>query len=60
MTGFEYSANIARWGLLQLYESVDENKNAAQINDMLTQLMAKSLIITEVHITIRRIFGRRN
>lgn len=33
------SANIARWGLLQLYESVDEEKNAAQINEMLTQLM---------------------
>ncbi|SDJ76246.1 XkdQ/YqbQ family protein [Paenibacillus naphthalenovorans] len=33
------SAYIARWGLLQLYESVDEEKNAAQINEMLTQLM---------------------
>lgn len=33
------SRNIARWGLLQLYQSVDENKNAAQINEMLTQLM---------------------
>lgn len=33
------SANIARWGLLQLYQSVDENKNAAQINELLTQLM---------------------
>ncbi|WP_028988024.1 XkdQ/YqbQ family protein [Thermicanus aegyptius] len=32
------SANIARWGVLQLYESVDEEKNAAQINELLTQL----------------------
>lgn len=32
------SANIARWGVLQLYESVDEGMNAAQINEMLTQL----------------------
>ncbi|GKU75654.1 hypothetical protein [Paenibacillus sp. L3-i20] len=32
------SANIARWGLLQLYESVDENMNDAQINEKLTQL----------------------
>ncbi|WP_238177946.1 XkdQ/YqbQ family protein [Paenibacillus contaminans] len=33
------SANIARWGLLQLYESVDENMNAAQISTRLTQLV---------------------
>ena len=32
------SANIARWGVLQLYESVDEEKNAAQIDEMLQQL----------------------
>lgn len=32
------SANIARWGVLQLYESVDEDKNAAQIDEMLQQL----------------------
>jgi len=32
------SANIARWGVLQYYESVDENMNAAQINERLTQL----------------------
>ncbi|GIQ63644.1 hypothetical protein PACILC2_22120 [Paenibacillus cisolokensis] len=48
------SANIARWGLLQLYQSVDEDKNAAQINEMLTQLMQlknreqKSLKITAI------------
>jgi hypothetical protein len=34
------SANIARWGVLQLYESVDEGLNAAQINEMLQQLAA--------------------
>jgi hypothetical protein len=33
------SANIARWGVLQLYESVDEGMNTAQINEMLTQLV---------------------
>ncbi|MBB6632755.1 XkdQ/YqbQ family protein [Cohnella thailandensis] len=32
------SVNIAKWGVLQLYQSVDENMNAAQINQMLTQL----------------------
>lgn len=32
------SANIARWGVLQLYQSVDEDKNAAQINVMLSEL----------------------
>lgn len=32
------SANIARWGVLQLYESADENMNAAQINELLMQL----------------------
>lgn len=32
------SANIARWGVLQLYESVDENMNRAQIDELLTQL----------------------
>lgn len=34
------SANIARWGTLQLYQTVDEDKNAAQINELLQQLMA--------------------
>ncbi len=34
------SANIAKWGVLQLYQSVDDNLNAAQINQMLTQLAA--------------------
>ncbi|MBD2846187.1 hypothetical protein IDH44_13355 [Paenibacillus sp. IB182496] len=29
------SATIARWGLLQLYESVDENRNEAQIKELL-------------------------
>ncbi|WP_442601740.1 XkdQ/YqbQ family protein [Paenibacillus sp. KN14-4R] len=33
------SANIAKWGLLQLYQSVDENMNAAQISDMLQKLI---------------------
>ncbi len=32
------SANIARWGVLQLYESVDEGMNTAQIDEMLQQL----------------------
>lgn len=32
------SANIAKWGILQLYQSIDENMNKAQINAMLTQL----------------------
>lgn len=36
----EDSANIAKWGVLQLYESVDEDKNTAQINEMLQQLAA--------------------
>ena len=34
------SANIARWGVLQLYESVDEEMNAAQINELLNRLAA--------------------
>lgn len=34
------SANIAKWGLLQMYESVDEGLNAAQIQQMLAQLIA--------------------
>lgn len=34
------SANIAKWGVLQLYQSVDENKNEAQINQLLRQLMS--------------------
>ncbi len=34
------SANIARWGTLQLYQSVDENRNAAQISEMLNMLIA--------------------
>jgi hypothetical protein len=33
----EDTANIARWGVLQLYESVDEEMNPAQINEMLMQ-----------------------
>lgn len=33
------SANIANWGLLQLYESADEGLNAAQIKQMLSQLI---------------------
>ncbi|OPA76617.1 hypothetical protein BVG16_15660 [Paenibacillus selenitireducens] len=32
------SANIKKWGVLQLYESVDENMNAAQINKYLDAL----------------------
>lgn len=34
------SANIAKWGLLQLYQSVDENMNKAQISQMLNTLIA--------------------
>ncbi|HHY27697.1 MAG TPA: hypothetical protein GX523_13320 [Desulfitobacterium dehalogenans] len=34
------SVNIAKWGVLQLYQSVDENMNYAQINEMLTNLSA--------------------
>ncbi|WP_019123709.1 XkdQ/YqbQ family protein [Brevibacillus massiliensis] len=34
------SGNIDKWGVLQLYQSVDENKNTAQINQMLQQLIA--------------------
>lgn len=33
------SANIAKWGALQLYQSVDENMNEAQINDQLDALI---------------------
>lgn len=33
------SANIAKWGTLQLYQSVDENMNAAQINELLNTLV---------------------
>lgn len=33
------SATIAKWGLLQLYESVDEKLNTAQITEQLTQLL---------------------
>lgn len=32
------SVNMARWGVLQLYQSVDENMNYAQIDDMLKTL----------------------
>lgn len=32
------SANIAKWGLLQLYQVADEKLNAAQINQSLNQL----------------------
>ncbi len=33
------SANIAKWGKLQLYQVVDENQNAAQINASLARTM---------------------
>jgi hypothetical protein len=33
------SANKERWGTLQLYQSVDENMNAAQINQLLNTLI---------------------
>lgn len=33
------SKNIAKWGVLQLYEKVEENKNAAQIKELLNQLI---------------------
>ncbi|ALS25488.1 phage-like element PBSX protein XkdQ [Paenibacillus sp. 32O-W] len=32
------SANMARWGILQLYQSVDEKQNAAQIQKLLDTL----------------------
>ena len=32
------SANIAKWGVLQLYEKIDENMNDAQISEMLDRL----------------------
>ncbi|MCO1603660.1 XkdQ/YqbQ family protein [Desulfosporosinus nitroreducens] len=32
------SANMAKWGILQLYQSVNENLNEAQINEMLEML----------------------
>lgn len=32
------SANIKKWGLLQLYQSADQNMNAAQINKLLDTL----------------------
>ncbi len=34
------SANIAKWGKLQLYQSADSNMNAAQINELLNTLIA--------------------
>ncbi|MBB6670285.1 XkdQ/YqbQ family protein [Cohnella nanjingensis] len=34
------SANIAKWGLLQLTQSVDEKMNAAQIRELLNALIA--------------------
>ncbi|WP_053374258.1 XkdQ/YqbQ family protein [Paenibacillus sp. FJAT-27812] len=34
------SANIAKWGRLQLYQQADEKMNTAQINEQLNQLMA--------------------
>lgn len=34
------SANIAKWGRLQLYQSVDEKMNAAQISELLDRLIA--------------------
>lgn len=33
------SANIAKWGRLQLYQTADEGMNPAQINEMLNQLI---------------------
>lgn len=33
------SANISRWGVLQLYQSIDENMNEAQISELLNQLV---------------------
>ncbi|WP_067843588.1 XkdQ/YqbQ family protein [Amphibacillus sediminis] len=33
------SANIAKWGQLQLYEKLDENQNPAQIKELLNTLM---------------------
>lgn len=33
------SSNIARWGMLQLYQTVDENMNDAQIREMLDMLI---------------------
>ncbi|MGG3278857.1 XkdQ/YqbQ family protein [Paenibacillus solani] len=33
------SGRIKKWGLLQLYQSVDEDMNKAQINDLLTRLI---------------------
>lgn len=32
------SANIAKWGMLQLYQSVDENKSEKQIDELLRML----------------------
>lgn len=32
------SANIAQWGVLQLYQSVEEDRNEAQIHELLDQL----------------------
>ncbi len=34
------SVNMAKWGVLQLYQSVDENMNFAQIDEMLKALSA--------------------
>ncbi|WP_129600481.1 XkdQ/YqbQ family protein [Anaerophilus nitritogenes] len=33
------SSNISKWGVLQLYEKVDEKMNQAQINQMLNQML---------------------
>ncbi|MCR8645569.1 hypothetical protein NV379_23300 [Paenibacillus sp. N1-5-1-14] len=33
------SANIAKWGMLQYFQTVDENMNEAQVSDMLQNLM---------------------
>src|SRR5690606_39119412 len=35
---YEDSVNIARWGLLQLYQTVDDNVNDAQIKQLLYTL----------------------
>lgn len=48
------SANIAKWGRLQLYQTVDEKYNAAQINELLNSLLelknreSKTLQITAI------------
>ncbi|MCW2277728.1 XkdQ/YqbQ family protein [Heliophilum fasciatum] len=36
----EDGANMAKWGRLQLYQKINENMNAGQINELLNSLMA--------------------